>query len=231
MATTCPNCGAAVGSEDRFCPACGAAVAAERGAPSVGDLAEPRNLARIAQVVALIGFVLPWITVSCQGRVLAQVSGLDMALGRATVHNPFTGVSQAHSGSPNGAIVVALVMIIAGLAISFNMAIVRTALANIIACATALLLIAYEVLVSAGSMVRSQASTTRVPDNGVERSIAEAIKVGTGFGFWLTCLALAAAIFFYLRVRGGGRSDRAPHVTRAEPQVRSNGAGSDPPPP
>jgi hypothetical protein len=233
MATTCPNCGAAVGAEDRFCPACGAAVtaAAEGGSPSVGDLAQPRNLARIAQVVALVGFVLPWITVSCQGRVLAQVSGLDMALGRATVHNPFTGVSQAHSGSPNGAIVVALVMIVAGLAVSFNMAIVRTALANIIACGTALLLIAYEVLVSAGSMVRSQASSARGPENGVERSIAEAIKVGTGFGFWLTCLALVAAIFFYWRVRGGGRSDRAPHITVPEPQARSNGAGNDPPPP
>ena len=83
MATACPNCGAAVGAEDRFCPACGAAVAAapEGGSPSVGDLAQPRNLARIAQVIALIGFVLPWITVSCQGRVLAEVSGLDMALG------------------------------------------------------------------------------------------------------------------------------------------------------
>jgi hypothetical protein len=229
----CPNCGAAVGSEDRFCPACGAPVAApvEGGSPSVGDLTQPRNLARIAQVIALVGFVLPWITVSCQGRVLAQVSGLDMALGRATVHNPFTGVSQAHSGSPNVTIVFALVMIIAGLAISFNMAVVRTALANIVACGTALLLIAYEVLVSAGSLVRSQASSARAPENGVERSIAEAIKVGTGFGFWLTCLALAAAIFFYWRVRGRGRNAAVPHLRAAEPQPRSNGAGNDPPPP
>src|SRR4051812_10443296 len=87
MATSCPQCGADLAAGDRSCPACGASASSAR---SGVDFSESRNLVRIAQVVALVGFVLPWITVSCQGRVLAQVSGLDMALGRATIHNPFT---------------------------------------------------------------------------------------------------------------------------------------------
>jgi hypothetical protein len=230
MATTCPNCGVTVGAEDRFCPACGAALAVPNSVPA--SLTEPRNLARIAQVVALVGFVLPWITVSCQGRVLAQVSGLDMALGRATVHNPFTGVSQTHAGSPSATIVFALVMIVAGLVVSFNLAAVRAALANLVAASIALLLIAYQVLVSAGSMVRSQASSAQAPDTGIERSLAEAVKVGTGLGFWLTCLALAAAIILYWMVyRGAGRREAHGQIRPPpEPEVRSNRAASDPPP-
>jgi uncharacterized Tic20 family protein len=197
MAKTCAQCGANLGPGDRSCAACGAPVAARV------DLAEPRNLARIAQVVALLGFLLPWITVSCQGRVLAQVSGLDMALGRAAIHNPFTGVTQIHGGSPNATIVFALVMILAGLVVGFNVAVARVALANVIACATALALIVYEVLVSAGSMVRSQAAASPDAGGSIEQGLRESIKVGTGFGFWLTCLALAAAIYFSWKARSG----------------------------
>jgi len=199
MAADCPQCGAGVAPDAGFCGACGAAVGADR---KRFDVSEPRNLARIAQVVALVGFVLPWITVSCQGRVLAQVSGLDMALGRATIRNPFTGVSQVHAASPNAIIVFALVMILAGLIVSFNFSAARAALANVVACGTALLLVCYEVLVSARSMVRSQAEASPDAGGSLEQGLREAIKVGTGFGFWLTCLALAAAVYFSWRSRG-----------------------------
>ncbi|MBV9930935.1 MAG: zinc ribbon domain-containing protein [Alphaproteobacteria bacterium] len=196
----CPQCGSPVEGEDRFCAACGAAIGP--GARRI-DLSQPRNLARIAQVVALVGFVLPWITVSCQGRVLAQVSGLDMALGRSTIRNPFTGVSQVHSASPNATIVIALVLILAGLAVSFNFAAARVALANVVACGAALLLIAYEVLVSAGAMVRSQAAGASDDLDRYAQGLRDAVHVGTGFGFWLTCLALVAAIYFSWRSRAG----------------------------
>ena len=225
MATNCAKCGAVLDGGHHVC-----GVSAVPGSQRA-DLAQPRNLARIAQVVALVGFVLPWITVSCQGRVLAEVSGLDMALGRATVHNPFTNVSQVHSGAPNAMVVVALVLIVAGLALSFNVAAVRVALANVVASAAALLLIGYAVLVSAGGAVRSQAASSQAPDGGLERSLSEAVKVGTGFGFWITCIALAAAIFFYWKLRSAGD---AAAIRAASPppeaQVRTNRAGSDPAP-
>lgn len=226
----CPNCGAPLDAPEHVC-----------GTPSLGtgggrapDLSEPRNLARIAQLVALVGFVLPWITVSCQGRALAQVSGLDMALGRATIHNPFTGVSHVHHGAPNGTIVFALVFILAGLAVSFNLAVVRVALANAISCATSLALIGYEVLVSAGGALRSEAASSETAGNGFTRGIAESVKVSTGFGFWLTCLALAAATFFYWRARTGGAEAATAGSGKAAPtrapQMRTNLADGEPPP-
>jgi hypothetical protein len=235
VATNCPSCGTAVGAGDSFCATCGAAVAPAPAGGAAGVVNEPRNLARIAQVVALLGFLLPWITVSCQDRVLAQVSGLDLALGRVTIHNPFTQVSQVHSGAPSATVVIALVLIVAGLALSLHLAPVRAALANMIGSAAAILLIGYEVLVSAGAAVRSQA--VQGGENGLERGISEAIKVSTGFGFWLTCLALGAAIFFCWKVRSGaGAAIGAAAAPAArpepppEPEVRTNRAGGEPPP-
>lgn len=218
MATTCPECGADVAAADRFCAQCGAAT------PAVADDAQPRNLARIAQVVALVGFVLPWITVSCQGRVIAEVSGLDMALGRATIHNPFTDVSHVHNGSPDGVIAVALALVVGGLALSFNLRAARAAPANVVACAAALLLIGYEVLVSAGGTIRSHVAPASSGE-GFERSLSESIRVGTGLGFWLTGLALAGAIFFYWKARRRGGAP-APTKTRPPPppQRRTNRA-------
>ena len=51
-----------------------------------------------------------------------------------------------------------------------------------------------------------------------------------GFGFWITCVGLAAAIFFYWRVRGGAGAARAAAVgASADRQVRTNRAGAEPP--
>lgn len=233
MSNLCPKCGAEPKRGDGVCRACGTplATAAEPSAPvqafGGSSLAEPRNLARIAQIVALLGFVLPWITVSCQGRVLAQVSGFDMALGRVTIRNPFTDVTQVHAGSPNVPVVIALVLIVAGLALSFNLSAARIALVNAAASAAALLLVAYEILVSARGAVRSEAAASQSGD-GLERSFAEAIRVATGSGFWITCAALAAAAFFYWRAHATRRAAAAP-LSKATPQVRSNAAPGDPP--
>lgn len=236
MPQPCPSCGAPVAEEDRACGSCGrvAAAAPVDGAagPAVvsggASLAQPRNLARVAQLVALLGFVLPWVTVSCQGRVLAEISGLEMALGRVTIHNPFTDVTQVHGGAPNLPVVIALVLVVGGLALSFNLRGVRSALANALGSAAALLLIAYEVLVATARAVRPQAASWQAA-SGLERSFAEAVRVGTGFGFWLTCLALAAAAYLYWRLGTG--VDAGLGLAQAPPPPRPAEARSNAPVP
>jgi hypothetical protein len=224
MPTTCPACGAEIATGERVCAQCG--TAAPDGAGT--DAAQPRNLARIAHIVALVGFLLPWITVSCQGRVIAQVSGLDMAIGRATIRNPFTDVSHVHNGAPNALVAVALALLVASLALGFSLAARRAAVTSAAACAAALLLIGYQVLASAGAAARSRAVPTG-EGGTLERSVAESVAVGTGAGFWLTCIALAAAIFFYWRARGGAAA--APGRPRSPPrELRTNGP-ADPPRP
>jgi hypothetical protein len=168
------------------------------------NISEPRNIGRIAQIVALVGFVLPWITVSCQGQVLAQVSGLDLALGRIAVHLPsgMGASAPTPSGSPNLLVAAALAIILIGLVLTFTWKDARMALANVAGSIVALALIAYEVLVAAVNKAHAQAAASQ-PTTGADannpftKGLAEAIKVGTDYGFWLTCIALAAAAFFY----------------------------------
>jgi hypothetical protein len=44
------------------------------------------NVVRVAKVVALLAFVLPWVAVSCQGVDLATASGLDLIQGKMTAN-------------------------------------------------------------------------------------------------------------------------------------------------
>jgi hypothetical protein len=175
------------------------------------NISEPRNLGRIAQVVALLGFVLPWITVSCNGQVLVQLSGLDLARGHISfnpmMQNAMTQGAQANAGgTPNALVAIALALIVIGLVLSFVWKDVRLGIVNAVGSVVALGLIAYEVLVAAVHKAHEQAAASQATSGGADannpfaKSMAEAIKVGTDYGFWLTCLALVAAAFFYWKL-------------------------------
>lgn len=47
------------------------------------------NIARIAKIVALLAFFLPWVAVSCQTVDVATASGLDLMQGRMTPNPQF----------------------------------------------------------------------------------------------------------------------------------------------
>ena len=52
------------------------------------------NLGRIAKVIALLLFVLPWVTVSCADQTLVSMTGVDLATGHITMAaNPMGGPS------------------------------------------------------------------------------------------------------------------------------------------
>jgi hypothetical protein len=68
------------------------------------------NIARIAKVVALLGFLLPWVLVSCSGQPVGRLSGIDLATGG--------GMAQQHA-DPNLWVIVALAATISGIVVSF----------------------------------------------------------------------------------------------------------------
>lgn len=206
------------------------------------NISEPRNLGRIAQIVALVGFVLPWITVSCNGQVLVQLTGLDLARGHISfnpmMQNAMTQAAQANTGgSPNAFVAIALALIVIGLVLSFVWKDARVGLVNLAGSVIALGLIAYEVLIAAvhkahEQVSASQATTSADANNPFAKSMAEAIKVGTDYGFWVTCIALAAAAFFYWRVTTQRAATDYVAVLR-DPHLADTGsvAGADEPPP
>jgi hypothetical protein len=68
------------------------------------------NVARVAKLVALLGFFLPWVLVSCSGEPIGRLTGIELATG---------GAGQSPHGPPNLWVVVSLAAVIAGLVASF----------------------------------------------------------------------------------------------------------------
>ena len=159
------------------------------------------NLARGAKLVALLLFMLPWVTISCADQTLATMSGYDLATGSVTVHNPMGGgtVSPPSSGNeqPDVPVLVAAVLIVLGLALTFVLKRGQAALAAMASCALAAALICYTVFVKVPGRARSDTSAGTGGDGSAmlnEQQIAEMIRVNVEIGFWLTLGALVLAI-------------------------------------
>jgi hypothetical protein len=200
--TICSKCGAAMAADARFCPACGASagdaaadsapvatLAPETASSSSGTMSLTR-FGQIAKTIALLAFLLPWVTISCGVQQIASVSGVRLATGVVSVRNPMSGAIESHSGSANWAILLAALAIAAALLVSF----VRSGRAG------ALLGLVLSQQVMAGMRQQQGASgmangTGSASDLGSSftDSMAHMIRVDPAVGFWITLFALAAA--------------------------------------
>jgi len=157
------------------------------------------NVARALKVAALLLFLLPWVTVSCAEQTLVSMSGLDLATGSVTVHNPMTGET-AHPPSdgngPDMPVVVAAILIVLALVLSFVLRRRVGALASIGALAGAAALIGYSVLYRIPAKAREDVTQQSGPaTQGVDQAqLAQMIRVETELGFWLTLAAIIGAI-------------------------------------
>lgn len=80
------------------------------------------QIARIGKLVALIGFFLPWVTVSCSNTELLSATGWQLMTGDPQPAGPLEGVSQERQmedAEPAVIIVAAFAVILIGLACSF----------------------------------------------------------------------------------------------------------------
>ena len=156
---SCAQCGGAVGPSDRFCPACGTstgeepaaaeqpAAAATSVAPASFDTGRLRRFGQVAKTIALLAFLLPWVTISCAGQQIASVSGVRLATGVMTIRNPITHNLETHAGSANWAVLLAAAAVALALLVSFVLAGKRGALPSLALCAVAAALSIYAVLI------------------------------------------------------------------------------------
>jgi hypothetical protein len=154
-------------------------------------------IARIAKICALVGFFLPWALVSCSGQPIASASGLSLAMGDMPFKNPMNGVIEHQHTSPNLFLLLAMVAIVGGLALSFG---AKEQLQNSKQTARALLIGAgaAAVLSVLGMMTlysgRDQAIAKAQSSNQFAGGVAAGmIQVKTQFGFWVTLVSLAVA--------------------------------------
>jgi hypothetical protein len=76
------------------------------------------GFARIAKIVAGLGFFLPWLTVSCSGQPIATATGFNLAVGQLSFRNPVNGAIENHSGSANVLLIIGFGVIVGGLIFS-----------------------------------------------------------------------------------------------------------------
>ena len=68
------------------------------------------NVARVAKLIALVGFFMPWLLVSCAGEPIGRLTGIDLATG---------GLTTTQHADPNYWVALSLAAVIAGIVASF----------------------------------------------------------------------------------------------------------------
>lgn len=158
--------------------------------------------ARVAKVLALLFFFLPWLVISCNGQSLVEASGYQLATG--TIDLPDVAVTPE---GQNGAwwAIGAIVVIGLGLILSFVLG--KLTLAGRVVAATsavALLLVAGGMTQTVGKMRGEMSEQVDKAGDGdgdmkkLERDFAQmmgrAIEVDIQSGYWLTLLALVGGL-------------------------------------
>lgn len=185
-----------------------------------GSLFSKGNLARIAKVLALLLFLLPWVTVSCSPQglgpsagappgmmtgagdlVLVKATGAQLALGTATPNNPNPRARASPPPNPFSApdylILGGALLILLSLAATFLLKGSQAMLAAAAGSAVSAVLLCYAVLVEIPALVHGAfASSTGGADAPPidPAELARIIQVKTEMGFWLTIAALVAAV-------------------------------------
>lgn len=159
-------------------------------------------LGRIAKVVALLAFFLPWVTVSCSNTQIMEATGWQLMTGDVEV----MGQAQLdRDPEPAPLVILAFAIIVCGLAATFAFKARAAAMALVIGAVGGMVM-------SYASIQNMRSEMTRQMDNAqndargqggglfsaqqqeeMTRSVRNAIRVEEEEGFWLTLLALLAA--------------------------------------
>ncbi|NML04598.1 zinc ribbon domain-containing protein [Sphingomonas sp. G-3-2-10] len=174
---------------------------------------------RIPKGIALVAFVLPWLTVSCSGTKIVSATGFGIAFGRFTSELPNTERTPG-AGEINYLILLALIAVAIGLAIAFTPQTRQKAAALIGTSVGALVLIWAGTLKYSKSTILAEAAKK---NGGQRNEMSDAalamIQIDWQFGYWLAILALlTAGVMAWLAFSGRG--------AEVEERVRSRMSGA-----
>lgn len=156
---------------------------------------------KVPKGIALVAFVLPWMTVSCSGTKLLSATGLGLAFGRYTADVPLDRAATASSSAAiNPWLILALAAIVVGLVISLRPAGKANALLLAAASAAGVGLIWLGTMRYSKSALLAEAAkrggrATGLDDlaGSMDRTANAIIRIDWHFGFYLAVLALIAA--------------------------------------
>ncbi|MCD2323932.1 hypothetical protein LQ953_07890 [Sphingomonas sp. IC-56] len=160
---------------------------------------------KIPKAVALLAFLLPWMSVSCSNNTLVSATGFGLAAGKFTSELP--GRTPA-TGEWNLYLVIAITALVMGLVIAFLRRGRTTAGLSLTTTAAALLFIWLGTSRYTKAAVLEQASKTRATAvSEVEQAAASMINVNWHYGYWLALAALLAAAAIAALVLSGKDPD------------------------
>lgn len=165
------------------------------------------NIARAAKVVALVGFFLPWLVVSCQGQEMATATGIELAMGRMQAA---ADAGSAQSSDPVWWAVGIILLVVAGLIASFLIK-GRSAALVVTATAGAALALGIWGMTQTVGEVRTRAAEQAASDGQLgqlQAQIADAIRIDVRFGYWITLMGLAGASAGGLMAAAGRRGPK-----------------------
>lgn len=181
-------------------------------------------LARVGKLVALLGFVLPWVTVSCSGTEILEATGWQLMTGDLQPTGAFAQMEQSRSedAEPAIAVIAALAVVVIGLAAGF-LTKGRTAAGAMLAAAVLAIALSYFSIANMrAEMTRQADQSGQVEDTpymsaeqqrDLARAAASAIKIEEQEGYWLTVGALGVSGILCLLVLAGAG---APPATRKD---------------
>jgi len=154
---------------------------------------------RIPKGLALVAFLLPWMTVSCSNQKIAEASGFGLAFGR------ITAMGQASSAADGAAVnlwlILAILAIAGGLFLLFKRG--RESAKLVLGTSVAAL-----VLIFVGTWRYSKeailAEAGKSGGNGdMDRAALAMIQINWEIGYWIALLSLvAAAVMAWLVMSG-----------------------------
>jgi len=175
-------------------------------------------LARVAKVVSLLGFVLPWVTVSCSGTELFQATGIQMMTGDI---EPSGALQQAQANTddaePSLPVIAACAVIVLGLVAGF-LTKGRTSAGVMLGGAAVAMALSYFAIAHMRTELMREANQPQGEQNAyvsseqqleLQRTIASQIQIEEQEGYWLTMGALGVAgILSVLVLAGAGAARR-----------------------
>lgn len=179
-------------------------------------------LGRIAKVAALLGFVLPWVTVSCSGTEILTATGWQLMTGDPQPAGPLEGQKTNDESEPAVLVIIAFAVIALGLGLSFLPKAKAAAAALLIGGLGGAGLSYYSVQNLETEMTReiNEAQNQSIDTGGlfsVEDSremaaqMASAIRVEKEEGFWVTVGgSVIGAVLGLLVLAGAGGAARRP---------------------
>jgi len=174
-------------------------------------------LARIAKLVGLLGFLLPWVTVSCSGNVILEATGLQLMTGDPQPAGALAGAEQNQTDDAEPAVGVILAFAVAaiGLVVGFLLKGKQAAGSMLAGAVLCIGLSFYSIENMRTELTREmneQSNDAPVEDNPFfsgdqqrefARAAASAIRIEEEEGFWVTVGGMGVGGILCLLVLAG----------------------------